>query len=99
MIGGFYYFEMKAKPFFNKKLNRISYSATLVLLVSIFLKLFSFSIMNNNWNIFSDLFIIILNICLVIDIVLRIMLDKKQDIRTYFSSNHGLCIIQISKYN
>ena len=86
-MGAFLYFEISSLPYIDKKLNKISCSSAIIILISICMKLFSFAVMENIWNTITDLIIIILNIVFVVEVIFRMILAKRRDIYKIVSSN------------
>lgn len=87
VMGIFCYCELKSKPYCDKRLNRISLLSILMLLISVFLKLLAFSIMEDGINLFSDICIIILNGWFFAEIALRLIIDQKRNLSSYIATS------------
>jgi len=86
IMGAFFYYEIKAKPYDDKRLNRASSYSIIVILASFCVKLFTFSLKNEIWDKISDILILSLNVMFLGEVILKMIFAKRKDIY-YFASS------------
>lgn len=89
----FLFYEIKRKPYFLKKLNMLSLLSHSILILTIWLKLFAFSMKIYELDIFANSFILILCILFFLIVLTILALIKMKKILSTFNTSIAFFII------
>ena len=83
LLGFFFIFEIQEKPYVNDQLNNVADRSQFILIFSLFMKLFSFSIENEILETLFTFLIFIFNVLFFCDIIFKMLKYQYGELKTF----------------
>ena len=104
LLGFFFIFEIQEKPYVNDQLNNVADRSQFILIFSLFMKLFSFSIENEILETLFTFLIFIFNVLFFCDIIFKMLKYQYGDFFWFFKiifvviSTGGIFVKSLRKF-
>ena len=85
-LGVICFYEIKSQPFVHLSLSKINYFSSLTILSTIASKLFGYAIMEPEFNLLLDIFMLVSNTFYLVYSISVLIITKRKDIYYFVSS-------------